>query len=313
LFIPITNRFNIFKMLVYGAMISALSLAPMAAPWQWYGIGIIDAHYLMAILCMILLTIGEVVWSPKLNEYTAAIAPKGQEGTYLGMSLIPWFLAKTFVSLLSGHMLERWSPETVSVARQTLQSAGITPTVLADNLGARELARLAPQLGVDFSNQFAKLEPNAVAAQAQNLGFQVKTIANGAAYDSVIEQLKALKVPMVDFFTTTAQTVMLQVKQLGIDVFDLTQKIEAATLALKLKIVGVDVAKAVLQPGVNPAVTKVDVNFQLVLQRGWVDYWHSPGAMWLLLGAIAMGGCVVAAMLGGWLTEGARWKIEEHK
>jgi len=173
LFIPITNRFNIFNMLVYGAMVSALSLAPMALPWQWYGTGIAQAHYMMAILCMILLTIGEVIWSPKLNEYTAAIAPKGQEGTYLGMSLIPWFLAKTFVSLLSGHMLERWSPEKVDV--------------------------------------------------------------NGV--------MTPLKDAMV---------------------------------------------------------------------AGQVSYWNSPSAMWLILGAFALGGCVIAAMMRGWLTAGARWKTEGH-
>jgi len=173
LFIPITNKFNIFNMLVYGAMISALSLFPMALPWQWYGMGIAQAHYMMAILCLVLLTIGEVVWSPKLNEYTAAIAPKGQEGTYLGMSLIPWFLAKTFVSLFSGHMLERWSPEQVNV--------------------------------------------------------------NGVA------------TPLKD-----------------------------------------------------------------AMVNGFVSYWNSPAAMWAILGAVALGGCVVAAMLRGWLTEGARWKLEGH-
>lgn len=127
LFIPITNRFNVFKMLVYGAMISSLSLFPMALPWQWYGLGIAKAHYVMAVLCMIIVTIGEVVWSPKLNEYTAAIAPKGQEGTYLGLSMLPWFLAKTVVSALSGFMLQRWSPETVTVngAAVPLQTAMI--------------------------------------------------------------------------------------------------------------------------------------------------------------------------------------------
>jgi MFS family permease len=115
LFIPLANRFNVFKMLIYGAMISSIALLPMAVPWTAYGTSIETAHYQMAIACMILLTVGEVVWSPKLYEYTAAIAPKGQEGAYLGMSLIPWFLAKTVVSALSGHMLERWSPEEVTV------------------------------------------------------------------------------------------------------------------------------------------------------------------------------------------------------
>ncbi len=102
-------------MLVYGAMISSLSLFPMAVPWQMYGVGIAKAHYLMAVLCMVIVTVGEVIWSPKLNEYTAAIAPKGQEGTYLGLSLLPWFLAKTVVSYFSGYMLLHWSPEKVSI------------------------------------------------------------------------------------------------------------------------------------------------------------------------------------------------------
>ena len=115
LFIPLANRFETFKMLVYGAMISSIALFPMAVPWTFYGMEIGNTHYLMALLCMVLVTIGEVIWSPKLNEYTASIAPKGQEGAYLGMSLIPWFLAKSLVSMFSGHMLERWSPETVVV------------------------------------------------------------------------------------------------------------------------------------------------------------------------------------------------------
>ena len=36
LFIPIANKFNVFNMLVYGAMVSAFSLFPLALPWQWY-------------------------------------------------------------------------------------------------------------------------------------------------------------------------------------------------------------------------------------------------------------------------------------
>jgi len=115
LFIPLTNKFNVFSMLIYGAIISAFSLFPLALPWQLFSSHIATAHYLMSLICMVILTIGEVVWSPKLYEYTAAIAPKGQEGTYLGLSLVPWFAAKTLASFLSGHMLEHWSPEKVPV------------------------------------------------------------------------------------------------------------------------------------------------------------------------------------------------------
>lgn len=171
LFIPLTNRFNIFNMLVYGAMVSSLALFPMAVPWTAYGMDIGPAHYWMAILCMVLVTIGEVVWSPKLNEYTAAIAPKGQEGAYLGMSLIPWFLAKTCVSFLSGHMLGRWSPEKVTV-------------------------------------------------------------------DGTVMPL------------------------------------------------------------------------QQAMIENRLDYWHRPEAMWLCLGLFALAGCIIALFMRGWLTRGARWKID---
>lgn len=111
LFIPLVNRFNLFSMLVYGSLISALSLVPMALPWTWWSGDIARAHYLMSIVCMVVLSVGEVVWSPKLYEYTAAIAPAGQEGTYLGLSMVPWFFAKFLVSAMSGHLLTRWCPE----------------------------------------------------------------------------------------------------------------------------------------------------------------------------------------------------------
>ncbi len=131
LFIPLANKFKVINMLVFGSIVSALSLIPMALPWQVYGMGIAKAHYFMAILCMIILTVGEVIWSPKLYEYTAAIAPKGQEGTYLGFSMIPYFLAKTLVSWFSGDWLVRWSPEKIDVngTQVPLQQAMIADQV----------------------------------------------------------------------------------------------------------------------------------------------------------------------------------------
>ncbi len=169
LFIPITNKFNVFSMLIYGAMVSAFSLFPMALPWRLFSLNIVTAHYAMSALCMVIITVGEVVWSPKLYEYTAAIAPKGQEGTYLGLSLLPWFVAKTLTSALSGHMLEHWSPEKVTV--------------------------------------------------------------NGVA-----------------------------------------------------------------------------VPLQQAMIQGQVSYWHSPAALWLVLGAYAFAGCLVAVAIRGWLTCGAHWQ-----
>jgi len=115
LFIPIANKFNVFKMLVFGAIISSFSLLVLMMPWQWFGSDMPSAYFTMSVVMLIVLSVGEIIWSPKLTEYTAAIAPDGQEGSYLGMSMVPWFAAKLTVSALSGHMLERWVPEGIGV------------------------------------------------------------------------------------------------------------------------------------------------------------------------------------------------------
>jgi POT family proton-dependent oligopeptide transporter len=119
LLIPILNRFSVYKMLVYGAMVSAISLFVMAVPMYGdfgftapvLGETVWNYTYVFSIVALTVLTIGEVIWSPRLTEYTAAIAPPGQEGTYLGLSMVPYFLAKTIVSLASGFMLARWVTE----------------------------------------------------------------------------------------------------------------------------------------------------------------------------------------------------------
>ncbi len=113
LFIPLANRLNVFTMLIVGTFISSFSLLILVLPFELFGADVAQGYFRMAIAMMIVFSIGEVIWSPKLQEYIAAIAPKGQEGSYLGMSMIPWFAAKLIVGIVSGHMLMRWSPEGV--------------------------------------------------------------------------------------------------------------------------------------------------------------------------------------------------------
>lgn len=122
-FIPIANKFNPFKQLVFGAIASSMSLFVLTLPWHWFGSTMPSGYYTLAIASMVLVSIGEIFWSPKLYEYISAIAPKGQDATYLGMSTMPWFVAKLVVSALSGHMLTRWCPEGIG----TRISAGNLP------------------------------------------------------------------------------------------------------------------------------------------------------------------------------------------
>lgn len=112
LLIPVLNRFNVYMMLVFGAFITSLSLFIMAIP-PFGGFDISSFTYGTTVAFLLVLTVGELIWSPRLTEYTAAIAPKGQEGTYLGLSMVPYFLAKLLVSFASGRMLAQWCPEDI--------------------------------------------------------------------------------------------------------------------------------------------------------------------------------------------------------
>ncbi|MFH1132398.1 MAG: MFS transporter [Pseudomonadota bacterium] len=105
LLIPILHRFSVYGMLTYGAIVSSISLFAMAIPAHGDGV------YTTTMISLVVLTVGEIIWSPRLQEYTAAIAPKGQEGTYLGLSWFPWFFAKGAVSFMSGHLLRWYVPE----------------------------------------------------------------------------------------------------------------------------------------------------------------------------------------------------------
>ncbi len=155
LLIPILHRFSVYKMLVFGSMISAASLFFLA--WPAWG----QTVYWTSLASLAVLTVGEVIWSPRLTEYTAAIAPKGQEGTYLGLSMVPYFLAKTVVSLLSGHMLVRWVPEAAEgqpILRDRLAAGEIafwdSPSAMWLILGAVALA--GPILALVFRGWFTR-------------------------------------------------------------------------------------------------------------------------------------------------------------
>lgn len=56
------------------------------------------------------LSLGECMWSPRLYEYTATIAPPGREASYMGLSQVPMFFAKMVVGGVSGYLLSQYCP-----------------------------------------------------------------------------------------------------------------------------------------------------------------------------------------------------------
>jgi MFS family permease len=125
----LTLRFSAYRMVVLGGAISAVSVFIMALPTAWFrplangflgdlightylGLqGVVHPYYVMFALFMVVLSLGEAFYSPRVYEYAAAIAPKGQEASYGALSYVPFLLAKVFVLSSAGSLLETFCPE----------------------------------------------------------------------------------------------------------------------------------------------------------------------------------------------------------
>ncbi len=125
----LTQRFSAYMMVIVGGTISAASVFIMALPPQWFqpmadgffgnfighwylGLqGAVHPYYVMIALFVTLLSVGEAFYSPRVYEYAAAIAPKGQEASYGALSYIPFLLAKLLIGTFAGTLLTWYCPE----------------------------------------------------------------------------------------------------------------------------------------------------------------------------------------------------------
>jgi MFS family permease len=124
----LTQRFSAYAMVVVGGIISAVSVFIMALPTAWFegmaagpfgnliahtylGLtGDVNPYYVMIVMFVVLLSIGEAFYSPRVYEYAAAIAPKDQEASYAALSYIPFLLAKLLITTFSGFLLAEYCP-----------------------------------------------------------------------------------------------------------------------------------------------------------------------------------------------------------
>lgn len=103
-FVPITTAFTrhmpAFKVIIIGSFITALSPFIFA----------LGSSTAIQITAIVVLTIGEALWSPRSYEYNVSIAPPGREATYVSLAVLPYFLAKFFVSMTAGRLLTAYCP-----------------------------------------------------------------------------------------------------------------------------------------------------------------------------------------------------------
>jgi hypothetical protein len=125
----LTQKFSAYRMVVFGGAICAAGVFIMALPTNWFeplangafgdwlGHGYLRLHgsvhpyYVMSALYLTVFSIGEAFYSPRVYEYAAAIAPKGQEASYGALAYIPFLVGKLLVGT-SGWLLAMFCPVT---------------------------------------------------------------------------------------------------------------------------------------------------------------------------------------------------------
>ena len=98
----LTTGYKHFDMIKWGGYVTAAAPLCLAASVTIPG----------AIGMVILLSLGEAIWSPRTYDYTYSIAPDGQEASFAALATAPLFAAKIPVGLLSGWLLSTFCPET---------------------------------------------------------------------------------------------------------------------------------------------------------------------------------------------------------
>ena len=123
----LTQQFSAYRMVIVGGVICAASVFVMALPTEWFqasangaiggwlghsylGLrGGIHPYYIMTAIYIAIFSMGEAFYSPRVYEYAAAIAPKGQEASYGALSYIPFLFGKLLVGY-AGRLLAAFCP-----------------------------------------------------------------------------------------------------------------------------------------------------------------------------------------------------------
>ena len=124
----LTQKFAAYRMVLIGGVICTAGVFIMALPTEWFvsaanGVfgqwlghaylglhGSIQPYYIMTALYLIVFSVGEAFYSPRVYEYAAAIAPPGQEASYGSLAYLPFLVGKLLVGT-GGWLLAAFCPE----------------------------------------------------------------------------------------------------------------------------------------------------------------------------------------------------------
>jgi len=94
------------RALLIGSFISGISVFALC----------VEESYAAALSFIVVLAVGESIWSPKLYEFSTMSAPDGREGMYVAIATAPMYFASVPTGWISGWLLEAFYAEDAPAA-----------------------------------------------------------------------------------------------------------------------------------------------------------------------------------------------------
>jgi len=101
--ILIKYKIGFRKALILGAFLSGFSPFIYAATDSYMG----------AIIWIMVMSVGQAIWGPKLYEYSTMSAPAGREGLFVAITASPIYLSSVPTGIVSGWLLQNYCPKGV--------------------------------------------------------------------------------------------------------------------------------------------------------------------------------------------------------
>lgn len=97
----VTRRVDMFKLMLIGTWVTVLPTFLLCLGERWE----------LLLAYMVIFSIGEAIWLPRLYQFAGEIAPEGRVASYTAAASVPWLLAKFVTGLYAGNLVAAYCPE----------------------------------------------------------------------------------------------------------------------------------------------------------------------------------------------------------
>jgi POT family proton-dependent oligopeptide transporter len=118
----LTKKIPAFRAVTIGTLISGLAWLLLIA----------HPSFLMAIVTLFVVSLGEIIQSPRYYEYISRLAPAGQQGTYMGFAFLPIGIGSLIGGWFGGMLIHRYGEVAQQPAKiwWAVTGVGVLTTVL---------------------------------------------------------------------------------------------------------------------------------------------------------------------------------------